>query len=132
MKNNITYLANISPDVDVLNDLMAKVWSEHTWTDYNRVLAKSFCHITAYSGNELIGFINVAWDGNKHAFILDTSVCPDHQNNGVGKALVFKAIECCKNTSIEWIHVDYEERYEYFYHECGFTQKTAAALLNLR
>jgi len=31
----------------------------------------------------LIGFVNVAWDGGDHAFLIDTKVRPDHQRRGI-------------------------------------------------
>lgn len=131
MNYNITYTVNAPLDVNILNAFMEKVWAGHVWTDYNKVLSRSLCYITAYHCNELIGFINIAWDGNKHAFLLDTSVDPNYRNKGIGKTIVNKAIAQCKDFSIEWIHVDYEVRYENFYKQCGFIQKTTASLLHL-
>ncbi|MDR0228411.1 MAG: GNAT family N-acetyltransferase [Flavobacteriaceae bacterium] len=131
MNHNIVYTVNASLDINALNSFMEKVWKGHIWVDYNQVLSISLSYIIAYSGNEIIGFINIAWDGNKHAFLLDISVDPVFRNKGIGKELVIKAISECKTNSIEWIHVDYEEQYEHFYRECGFVQKTSASLLHL-
>jgi len=36
----------------------------------------------------LIGFVNVAWDGGDHAFLIDTKVRPDQQRRGIGTELV--------------------------------------------
>src|SRR5690242_21310195 len=38
--------------------------------------------------DQLVGFVNVAWDGGKHAFVLDVIVDPEHQRRGVGTELV--------------------------------------------
>jgi GNAT superfamily N-acetyltransferase len=39
-------------------------------------------------GGALIGFVNVAWDGGDHAFLIDTKVRPDHQRRGIATELV--------------------------------------------
>ncbi|MEK6495457.1 GNAT family N-acetyltransferase [Myroides odoratimimus] len=131
MDKNISYTINASLDINTLNSFMEKVWKDHVWINYNQVLSRSLSYITANCGNEIIGFINIAWDGNKHAFLLDTSVDPNFRNKGIGKELVIKAIYECKANFIEWVHVDYEEKYENFYRQCGFVQKTSASLLHL-
>jgi hypothetical protein len=38
--------------------------------------------------DELVGFVNVAWDGGAHAFVLDTMVGARAQRQGVGARLV--------------------------------------------
>jgi GNAT superfamily N-acetyltransferase len=42
----------------------------------------------ARDGRELVGFVNVPWDGGVHAFILDTLVAARAQHHGVGTRLV--------------------------------------------
>ncbi len=41
----------------------------------------------------LVGFVNVAWDGAEHAFLLDTKTRPSHQRRGIGTAVVRRAME---------------------------------------
>ncbi|TDC74765.1 GNAT family N-acetyltransferase, partial [Streptomyces hainanensis] len=36
----------------------------------------------------LVGFVNVAWDGGAHAFLLDTVVASDHRRLGIAARLV--------------------------------------------
>jgi ribosomal protein S18 acetylase RimI-like enzyme len=36
----------------------------------------------------LAGFVNVAWDGADHAFLLDTKVAGEYQRQGIATALV--------------------------------------------
>ncbi|UBV42362.1 GNAT family N-acetyltransferase [Deinococcus taeanensis] len=52
------------------------------------VLARSLTWVTAHDGETLTGFVNVAWDGGAHAFLLDTTVHPVWQRRGVGRELV--------------------------------------------
>ena len=36
----------------------------------------------------LVGFVNVAWDGGDHAFLIDTKTRGTHQRQGIGRELV--------------------------------------------
>ena len=83
--------------------------------------------VTAYAEARLIGFVNVVWDGNRHAFVLDVAVIPDRQRQGIGRRLVQEAVEEARRAGCEWVHVDYEARLAGFYSACGFTP-TAAGL----
>lgn len=44
--------------------------------------------VTAREAGDLVGFVNVAWDGALHAFVLDTVVKRTRRREGIGKALV--------------------------------------------
>ncbi|MDQ3688708.1 MAG: GNAT family N-acetyltransferase, partial [Chloroflexota bacterium] len=44
--------------------------------------------VCAREGEELLGFVNVAWDGGIHAFILDTLVAGRAQRQGIGTELI--------------------------------------------
>lgn len=123
----------ISPPItnEALNRLFAAAWENHRDSDFAKVLSHSLCYVCAYAAERLIGFVNVAWDGGIHAFILDTTVHPDAQRHGVGVELVRLAAATARQQGIEWLHVDYEPHLETFYQRCGF-QHTAAALLNLK
>jgi acetyltransferase (GNAT) family protein len=44
---------------------------------------------TARTGEgTLIGFVNVAWDGSDHAFLIDPKTCGSYQRRGIGTRLV--------------------------------------------
>jgi GNAT superfamily N-acetyltransferase len=91
----------------------------------------SLTWIGAFQGDALIGFVNVAWDGATHAFLLDTAVRPDAQGRGVGRLLVRAAAAEAAAAGCRWLHVDYEPSLEHFYLDhCGF-QHTAAGILPL-
>ena len=98
---------------------------------WERVLARSLCWVTAHAQGRLIGFVNVAWDGGVHAFLLDTAVHPDCTRQGVGTALVERAAGEAARLGAGWLHVDYEAHLEGFYRGCGFGE-TKAGLLKLR
>lgn len=81
----------------------------------------------------LVGFVNVAWDGGVHAFILDTIVALGARREGIGEGLVASAIAGTRATGrCEWLHVDFEEELRPFYFDaCGFTP-TDGGLIALR
>jgi len=98
---------------------------------YERALAHSCTWITASKGEDLVGFVNVAWDGDAHFFLLDTTVHPKWQRQGIGRRLVEEAIEACRGHG-EWLHVDADkELMAGFYQRCGF-EPTAAGLISLK
>jgi ribosomal protein S18 acetylase RimI-like enzyme len=112
-----------------LNALFAAAWGSPK-PGYDRVFSHSFTWITASSGEDLVGFANVAWDGDVHFFLLDTTVHPAWRGRGIGRRLVEEVIEACRGRG-EWLHVDAsEELMAGFYRRCGF-EPTAAGLVNL-
>ena len=79
----------------------------------------------------LIGFVNVAWDGGDHAFLIDTKVSADHQRRGIGTELVRLAARHAKEAGCEWMEVDFDDGLAPFYYDaCGFVP-THAGLLHL-
>jgi ribosomal protein S18 acetylase RimI-like enzyme len=88
--------------------------------------------VGAFSNDQLVGFVQVCWDGGAHAFVLDTTVRPDHGRRGIGKQLVLTAAAEARAAGCEWLHVDFEPHLKAFYLEaCGF-RPTEAGLLKLR
>jgi ribosomal protein S18 acetylase RimI-like enzyme len=105
--------------------------AQEGWWD--RIRQHSLGWVTARSADAtLIGFVNVAWDGGDHAFLLDTKVRSDHQRRGIGTELVRVAVEHAREAGCEWMEVDFvPELAPFYYDACGF-KPTAAGLLNLR
>lgn len=115
---------------DELNKLFALSWPCHAAKNFQLLLRHSLTYLCAYRENQLIGFINVAWDGGIHAFILDGTVHPNLRRRGVGLELVRRAAEIAQKHGIGWLHVDYEVHLKTFYERCGF-KSTEAGLLRL-
>jgi GNAT superfamily N-acetyltransferase len=87
--------------------------------------------VCAYEGDQLVGFVNVAWDGAIHAFILDTLVATRYRRQGIGSRLVATAANEARKAGCEWLHVDFDPEHREFYLEaCGFTT-TDAGLIRL-
>jgi ribosomal protein S18 acetylase RimI-like enzyme len=83
------------------------------------------------SRRTLIGFVNVAWDGGDHAFLIDTKTRGDCQRHGIGSEIVRRAAVHAQAAGCEWLHVDFEPRLAPFYFAaCGF-RATDAGLIHL-
>ncbi|PCI86922.1 MAG: GNAT family N-acetyltransferase [Hyphomicrobiales bacterium] len=127
----MVYKTNPLPKNNALNALFSSAWGGCSRKDFSRVLAHGLAHICAYDVDMLVGFVNVAWDGEAHAFILDTSVHKDYQHQGIATALVKRAAEAARQADVEWLHVDYELHLTEFYAKCGF-EPTEAGLIKLQ
>jgi len=109
---------------DELQLLFEAAWGVRK-IDFRPVLERSFTWVTAHAGQTLVGFVNVAWDGGVHFFLLDTTVHPAWQRRGIGTRLVRDALDACRGAG-EWIHVDFDPQLTGFYYEAGFGPATAA------
>ena len=113
-----------------LDKLFAASWRGPTARDWNPVLRRSLTYVCAYQEQRLIGFVNVAWDGGVHGFVLDITVHPEMRRRGIGRELVSWAISVARDRNVEWLHVDFEPHLRRFYELCGFGP-TEAGLLHL-
>jgi GNAT superfamily N-acetyltransferase len=83
----------------------------------------------ARQDGELVGFVNVAWDGGAHAFILDTLVAAGARRSGTGTGLVITAARHARAAGCQWLHVDFEDHLAAFYVQaCGFTPASAGLI----
>ncbi|HXS07330.1 MAG TPA: GNAT family N-acetyltransferase [Rhizomicrobium sp.] len=119
---------------DELNALHAEafghaVLAEDWWGQLNR---HSLGWVCLRRTSRLIGFVNIAWDGGVHAFLLDTMVAKDERRQGHAERMVRFAAERTKEAGCEWLHVDFEPHLRSFYLEaCGF-RPTEAGLIALK
>ncbi|MGW6308780.1 GNAT family N-acetyltransferase [Streptomyces niveus] len=87
--------------------------------------------VCAWRGSRLVGFVNVAWDGGVHAFVLDTMVSGELRRAGIGAQLVATAAEEARAAKCERLHVDFDDDLRAFYFDaCGF-RPTSAGLIAL-
>lgn len=130
--NQPTVVLRLSPPLGnpAINALVAAAWPQHRERDWAPILSQSLCYVGAFRQGALLGFVNVAWDGGVHAFLLDTTVHPAMQRHGLGTRLVRAAAIAARERGMEWLHVDYEPHLEPFYRGCGFAS-TQAGLLRL-
>ena len=116
---------------DELNALHAEGFSheplEHDWR--SQVERHSLGWVCARDHGRMIGFVNVPWDGDTHAFVIDTLVAMDRRHEGVGKRLVEVCIEEARKAGCEWLHVDFDDHLKSFYFDaCGFTPTNAGTI----
>ena len=118
---------------DEVNALHAEAFGHRVLDDdwVGQVSRWSLGWVTARS-DVLAGFVNVAWDGGVHAFVLDTMTVASAQRSGVGTGLVAAAVDGARAARCEWLHVDFDPHLRPFYFQaCGFTP-TDAGLIALR
>ncbi|KQT48551.1 acetyltransferase [Devosia sp. Leaf420] len=126
----ISLLTDPFPSDDALRALWRSAWGDEGPATWQTVLARSLVHVGAYEGEQLVGYVNVAWDGGIHAFLLDTSVHRDFQRQGIATRLVKAATEAARARGAQWLHVDFEPHLAGFYRACGF-RATEAGLIGL-
>lgn len=127
---------------------MACVWrSEFSNEEINRLHAEAFSHrllqddwwgqlnrhslgwVCARAGAELVGFVNVAWDGGVHAFIVDTMVAVEYQRQGIAAQMLAICAQEARHARCEWLHVDFEERLRPLYFDrVGFVPTDAGVI----
>ena len=117
-----------SPEVERLHSAgFARPEAPYDWWD--QVQQNSFGWVCARVAGDLVGWVNVVWDGGTHAFILDTVVEARHRRRGIGAELVRVCVENARSAGCEWIHVDFDEPLRDFYLDsCGFAPAPAGVI----
>lgn len=117
-----------------VNALHAEAFGHAVLDDdwWAQVHVHSLGWVCARDGDDLVGFVNVPWDGGVHAFILDTMVAASARRYKIGTRLVTIAASEARRAGCEWLHVDFEDHLRAFYFDaCGF-RPTPAGLIPLR
>lgn len=127
----ISYIVSEPLSDDELNGLAMECWSDHEPASFGSILERSLLYVSARHEQQLVGFVNLAWDGGEHTFLLDTQVHPDYRRRGIGTSLVKRAVDEARTHGCKWVHVDFEPHLKGFYVECGFGP-TEAGLFRLR
>jgi GNAT superfamily N-acetyltransferase len=98
---------------------------------WDQVNEHSLGWVCAREDGVLVGFVNVAWDGDVHAFLLDTLVTDGVRRRGVGTTLVALATDNARAAGCEWLHVDFEDHLREFYFDACKFAPTNAGLVAL-
>jgi GNAT superfamily N-acetyltransferase len=108
-----------------------QLYDESEWDWVELTGRHSLGWVVARDGDELVGFVNVLWDGLVHAWLQDTMVAASARGSGVGTALVDRARAGAKAAGCGYLHVDFDEDLGAFYFgACGF-RPTSAGLIEL-
>ncbi|MDI4633542.1 GNAT family N-acetyltransferase [Pelomonas sp. V22] len=87
---------------------------------YARALAGSWFSVSAYAGDELVGFARVISDGHLHAFITEMIVAPAFQAQCLGSQLLDAALAACHAASITDVQLFCARGKQGFYEKHGF------------
>ena len=109
-----------------------RIYQDSEW-DWESLTARhSLGWVVACDGIDLVGFVNVAWDGLVHAWIQDTMVAAEARHRGIATHLVDTVRQHARAAGCEWLHVDFDDHLRAFYFgACGFTP-TNAGLIELQ
>jgi len=88
--------------------------------DLEKAIDNSFCVVSVYEKNQLIGFGRVVSDGVVYATINDVMVLPLWQNQGIGSAIIRELVSKCEESDIHSIHLFAAKGAENFYKHLGF------------
>src|SRR5260370_42196485 len=100
MSSGISYQLSPAVTDEELNARFAVSWGGHRPRSFGPVLERSLAYVCAYDGTELVGFVNLAWDGGLHATVLDTTVHPSLRRRGIGRRLVQDAVEAARRAGV--------------------------------
>jgi GNAT superfamily N-acetyltransferase len=122
-----------NPEVKALHAeaFQTRVFDESEWDWVDLVSRHSLGWVVARDGSDLVGFVNVVWDGLVHAWLQDTMVAARARGSGIGTGLVGRARDGAKAAGCEYLHVDFgDELRPFYFGACGFVP-TNAGLLSL-
>ncbi len=92
-----------------------------------RMLDNSQRVVAAYDGESLVGFGRVVTDGVLHAMIYDMIVRPDYQGRGIGKNILQRLVQWCRQSHIRDIQLFCARGKRTFYEKNGFVARTEDA-----
>ena len=102
---------------------------DEDWEGRVRVHSLGWVCAYAAAADGLVGFVNVAWDGGIHAFVIDTMVSARAARRGVGRRLIAVVVAEARAAGCEWLHVDFEDHLRRFYFDaCGFGPTNAGLI----
>jgi len=132
MRSEISYAWRDPITDDEMVDLVRSHGGRDEAGWWDRVRPHSLGWVGARDGEGLlVGFVNVAWDGSDHAFLIDTKTRAGQQRRGIATEVVRRATLQAKAAGCEWLHVDFEPHLDAFYFgACGF-RPTDAGLIHL-
>jgi len=85
-----------------------------------KLIKGSFCFYAAFDGDRLVGMGRVLSDGVSDGLIHDVIVRSEYRGRGIGRELVRRLTQHCRDKKLEWIALIAAPETEGFYQELGF------------
>ena len=101
-------------------------WNENyqlTPEELMQALRSSWYVLSAYDGEQLIGFGRLVSDGVLHAMLYELIVLPKYQGQGIGGKILEKLVEKCKESGVRDIQLFCARGKREFYEKRGFTAR---------
>lgn len=119
---DITFTVNPPlTDTRAIADLRAAAGWDRMDEDYPAALSGYWATVGGFdAAGQLVAWCAILSDAVRHAVLIDVIVHPSMQRQGVGQALVARAIEHIRAHHITIIHVDFLPEHTTFYERCGF------------
>ena len=108
-----------------------RVFAESEWNWIELTNSHSLGWVTARDRDQLVGFVNVVWDGLVHAWVQDLMVAASARHHRIGVRLVEEVRAAATSAGCQFLHVDFDDDLRSFYYDaCGF-RPTNAGLIEL-
>jgi spermidine synthase len=79
-------------------------WKESCSSDQiSKLISGSFCFLSAWNEDKLVGFGRVISDGFNDGYIQDVYVVENFRKKGIAGNIISKLTEYCKDKNINWI-----------------------------
>lgn len=121
--NSITYSHDIPPKEKYWELFQTTGWNEAyhaTPETLLQAVANSAFYVSAYDGDELVGFGRVLSDGYLHAMIYEMIIAPTYQHQGIGSEILTRLVEKCVQLGIADIQLFCAKGKADFYQKHGF------------
>ena len=120
-------MINITKETSVSIDDVLPLYQAVGWTNYTnqpqmleQSLAHSLATYLARDGEEIVGVVRLIGDGFSSVFVQDLIVLPSYQRQGIGSALMKKALGDYKDVYQVQLATEQTEKTLGFYRSLGF------------
>ncbi|MHB1505093.1 MAG: GNAT family N-acetyltransferase [Sulfobacillus sp.] len=124
-------LRSSPPPADQLFALFESTgWNERRQLSQDQVhqaMSHSWHTVSAYRGDDLVGFGRLVSDGIYQCFICDMIVRPADQGQGIGTAVLGHLVAYAQSSGITWLQLTCAAGKQGFYETAGFTARPADA-----
>jgi len=105
---------------------MLRAWNDAyraSVDELHRAIQQSWCTVSAYEADRLVGFGRVVSDGVLYAMVYDLIAAPSHQTRGIGTEILACLVQKCKSAGIRDVQFMSSTGKPEFYTKRGFLQR---------